>query len=237
MGITLCIAEEIISGGEQYTLEGYVQNGAMTIHGVIESHRTSNEHTFSRYQYPSSLDNAVAARMEDICQRVLTRFGYDNCASNIEFFYAPETDTIRLLEINPRISQSHSDIFLKVDGQPNQQIPVDLALGREPCWKRGAGEFAVAAKFFLRHDENARVVRVPTREDLSMLRSELPDVRIDMHVEPGMQLEDLDEQESYSFDLADLFIGGNDEDELQEKFAVCRELLDFEFKPPQRRTN
>lgn len=128
-GTTLCIAEEIISDGDQYTLEGYVQNGAMTIHGVIESHRTSNEHTFSRYQYPSGLDMEIAARMEDMCRRTLAQYGYDNCPFNVEFFYNPETDRVRLLEVNPRISQSHSDLFLKVDGQPNQQIPVDLALG------------------------------------------------------------------------------------------------------------
>jgi len=234
-GASLCIAEEIISHGHQCTLEGYVRNGEVVVYGVVDSIRLENEHTFSRYQYPSRLGAGVVARMEDMTRRILRRFGYDRCPFNIEFFYNAEADRLHVLEVNSRISQSHSDMFLKVDGQPNQQIAVDLALAREPRWQRGGGEFPVAAKFFLRRFENARVAAVPDAENLRQLTREMPELRVDIKVAPGQYLSDLHEQESYSYEIADVFIGGRDEDELVDKFEACRRRLGFRFAPVESR--
>lgn len=230
-GATLCIAEEIISRGDQFTLEGYAQDGQVEIYGVIDSIREPNGHTFSHYQYPTQADPSVVARMEDVTRKVIGQIGYLDTPFNIEFFYNPETDHLHLLEINSRISQSHSDLFLKVDGQPNQQIAVDLALGRKPRWQRGAGAFDIAAKFFLRRHEDARVDAVPTEAMLQRLEREMPDVRVDIGVEPGQKLSDLHEQESYSYEIADLFIGGRDAKELEEKYAACNRILEFGMSP------
>jgi hypothetical protein len=230
-GATLCIAEEIISREDQFTLEGYAHDGQVEIYGVIDSIREPNGHTFSHYQYPTQADQAVVARMEDITRKVIHQIGYKDSPFNIEFFYNPETDHLHLLEINSRVSQSHSDLFLKVDGQPNQQIAVDLALGRTPRWRRGAGEFDMAAKFFLRCHEDARVEAVPTEAMLQRLEREMPDVRVDIGVEPGQRLSELHEQESYSYEIADLFIGGRDAKELDEKYEACNRILQFEFSP------
>ncbi|MBW3590953.1 MAG: D-alanine--D-alanine ligase, partial [Actinobacteria bacterium] len=50
-----CIAEEIVSGGRQCTIEGYEYAGEMHFLGVIDSHRHPGKSTFSHYQYPSTL--------------------------------------------------------------------------------------------------------------------------------------------------------------------------------------
>ena len=52
------IAESLI-GGRQCTLEGYVFDGAVHFHGVIDSIRARDRPTFLRYQYPSRLPLAV----------------------------------------------------------------------------------------------------------------------------------------------------------------------------------
>jgi hypothetical protein len=229
-GASLCIAEEIISQGDQYTLEGYVRGGEVTVYGVVDSIRLENEHTFSRYQYPSRLDRSVVQRMEDMTKRIMRQFGYDRSPFNIEFFYDPESGRISVLEINSRLSQSHSDLFKKVDGQPHQQIAVDLALDRKPRWRQRQGAFDVAAKFFLRRFEDARVRRIPDEQALKRLSREMPDVRVAVKVEPGQRLSSLGEQESYSYEIADLFIGGRDEKELCDKYDACREILQFDFE-------
>ncbi|MEX2614566.1 MAG: ATP-grasp domain-containing protein [Alphaproteobacteria bacterium] len=230
-GASLCIAEEIISHGDQVTLEGYVQDGEIFVYGVVDSLRLENEHSFSRYQYPSALDEQTIARMKEKTAKIMRRFGYDNCPFNIEFFHDDSTGRIDVVEVNSRVSQSHADLFYKVDGQSNFQIPVDLALGRSPRWDSGMGEFAVAAKFFIRIFENGRSTSVPDAASLGALERAMPDVRVDVKIAPGQLLADLPEQESYSYEIADVFVGGRDEKELIEKFEASKDFLHFEFQP------
>ena len=60
--------------------------------------------------------------MKDLTERVMTHIGYDNAAFNIEYFWDEVQNRVWLLEINTRISQSHCDLFEKVDGISNQQV-------------------------------------------------------------------------------------------------------------------
>ena len=229
-GGRLCLAEEIISDGEQYTLEGYVRNGECFIYGVVASIRHPNGHTFARFQYPADLEEAVVNRMIEATEKIVAQIGFDGCPFNIEFFYDHSSGRLSVVEMNSRLSQSHSDIFNKVDGQPHQQIAVSLALDEEPIWRRRAGDFKIAAKCFLRHFEDATVVKVPDEEAFRKLREEMPDVRVDPAVNEGQRLSDLVEQESYSYEIADIFIGADSEEELLRKYDRCVEILDFRFE-------
>ncbi len=225
-----CIAEQLI-GGRQCTLEGYVFNGRVTIHGVVDSIRFPNRSTFSHYDYPSRLPLKVRQRMTRITEIVLGHIGYDNHPFNIEFYWNQSTDKIWLLEINTRISQSHSDLFEKVDGVSNHQITVELGLGRDPAFPYRKGAFNRASKFFYRKWEDAIVTRVPTAQELSDIEREMPGVLIDLKVGEGTRLNDLNEQDSYSYDLAWIFIGAHNYRDLYRKYRSCVERLRFEFKP------
>lgn len=228
-GATLCLAEEIISEGEQYTVEGFVSDGTVHCYGVVASVREPNGHTFNRYQYPAAISDATAERMFSIAAQMMSHIGYDNCPFNMEFFHDPDSDRLHLLEINTRLSQSHSDLFNKVDGQPHQKIAVELAGGGSPGWRSGAGEFRVAAKHFIRHWEDAEVRAVPGEKQLAQLREEMPDVIVELKVAEGDLLSELPEQEEYSYELADLFIGADDERELLRKYDRATEILDFDL--------
>src|SRR5690625_6073998 len=70
--------------------------------------------------------------MANIADRFLTHIEYDNAPFNVEFFWDPETDHIWLLEVNTRISESHTDLFLKVDGASHHEVATDLSLGERP---------------------------------------------------------------------------------------------------------
>jgi hypothetical protein len=228
-GATLCMAEELISKGEQYTIEGYVHDGEMVVYGAVASVREPNGHTFARYQYPADLPSETVARMEAIAEKIIRRIGYDGCPFNMEFFHEPDADHLHVLEMNTRMSQSHSDLFNKVDGQPHQVIAVELALGQTPRWRRGAGKFALAAKCFVRRWEDGVARRVPGERQIAALHAEQPETMVELKVEAGQRLSELPEQETYSYELADLFIGASDEAELLRKHERALELLDFEF--------
>src|SRR5690606_9956529 len=115
-------------------------------HGAIDSIRQSNQSTFSRYQYPSHLDVAVIETMQKASVRLLRHIGYDSGTFNIEFFYDSEASKIWLLEVNPRISQSHAALFQLVDGAPNFSEMVSVAVGEQPPPRAGGGLAAIAAK-------------------------------------------------------------------------------------------
>ena len=160
-----CIAEGII-GGRQCTLEGYAFDGEIHVYGVVDSVRHANKSSFGRYQYPSRLPKRVQDEMRNVARRFMRHIGYDNAPFNIEFFWDAGRDRIWLLEVNTRISESHCDLFEKVDGTSSHEVAVDLALGRKPAFRKGAGEFTVAGKFFLRAYGDARVERVPGPEEV-----------------------------------------------------------------------
>lgn len=224
-----CIAEDII-GGRQCTLEGYSLHGKIETTGIVDSIRYENGVSFFRYEYPSSLPYKIQERMIRITEKVISAIGFDNSAFNIEYYWDREKDRVWLLEINTRVSQSHSYLFEKVDGASNQAITVDVALGRDPDFPNQRGEFPKAAKFFWRVFENGIVRRVPSEEEIQRVKREIPGTVIVPQVHVGMRLDELLEQDSYSYAICYLFIGAEDQKELLDKYLHCQEMLNFEIE-------
>ncbi|WP_238443122.1 ATP-grasp domain-containing protein [Salsipaludibacter albus] len=228
-----CLAEAVISAPRQCTLEGYRWRGTTTIYGTIDTGRAgAHGSSLVEYGYPSALDEATTRRMHAIADRTMAALGYDRAPFNIEFFHDPDTDALHVLEVNPRISKSHSPLFLLVDGASHHQVAVRLALGQDPDFPSGEGEFPFASKFMLRHHGgDARVVHSPTPDELSRVQEQFPELRLHVHVEPGMALSDLPMQDSYSYRMADLFLGGDDPEQVRERFERCREQVPIELAP------
>ncbi|MGD2083711.1 MAG: ATP-grasp domain-containing protein [Chromatiales bacterium] len=223
-----CVAEALISG-RLCTLEGYVFRGETTVYGVIDSIRGANQVSFQRYQRPSRLPREVQQRMIQAAGRLMTQLGLDNTPFNIEFFWNEDTDAISLLEVNPRLSKSHCPLFVMTSGASHHEVAIDVALGRQPDFPREEGRFAIAAKFMPRTYEDAEVRRAPTLEDITRIQERFPGTLMSIHVKEGMRLSDLPNQDSYSFELADIFMGADDEDELIGRFYEVMDMLDFRF--------
>ena len=224
-----CMAEELI-GGRLCTLEGYVYRGQVTVYGVVDSIRERNRSTFLRYQYPSLLPQGVQERMIRIAHRLLPAVGLDHSPFNMELFWDQPRDRIWLLETNTRMSQSHIDLFHLVDGASNHQVMVDLGLGRRPDMPHREGSYAAAAKFFLRRGEDGVVEAVPTAEDIERVQATFPGSRVKINVRPGDRLSELREQDSYSYDLGWVYLGGPSQRALRQAFDRARELLPFRIR-------
>lgn len=223
-----CLAEAIMSGS-QHTVTGYVHHGKITIYGLVDSINYPGGSSFFRYEYPSRLDDSVAERMFDASRRVIDHIGLDDCAFNIEFFYDAEQDLAYVLEVNPRVSQSHSDVFHKVDGVSDEGIILQLGLGEDPEFPHREGDYRYAAMFYHRVFEDGFVRRAPGEDTLASLRQDYPEMLIHLEAEQGKHLSELPEQDSYSFVLAILFIGANTRDGLIEKYNDAVKRLDFEI--------
>lgn len=230
-GLT-CLAEQIVSG-EQGTVEGTMFEGEFAVHGIFDSPKDPATGHFARYEYPAAtLPDPVQQRMIDVSERYLRRIGYDNACWNIEFMWDRDTDKLWLVEVNPRISQSHSDLFTKVDGMSNHEVAVDIALGSQPRLPDRRGNFAVAAKCFLwanGHDDGI-VRRVPSDDEIARVVDEFPETHVHIGVEVGDRLSELRDQSSYRYDLGYVYIGAQDRDELVANFETCRDMLPFEIE-------
>lgn len=227
-----CIAETPI-GGLQCTLEGYCFNGQVVGYGIVDSIHEKTTPSFARYQYPSILPLEVEHDMINIALKAITRIGLNNSAFNIEFFYDQTADQVYLLEINPRISQAHTDMFAKIHGISHLSVMVDLCLNRKPRVMERNGKFNQAAHFMVRTFGNGKVIRVPSPEEIKKAEQLFPETTISILVKEGDMLSELPAlQDSYSYELANIFIGGKDSTDLLEKYNSILEILTFEIQKP-----
>ncbi len=223
-----CIAEGLISRGRQCTLEGYAHKGAVHIYGIVDSIREGpNQSCFSRYQYPSQLPHRVQQRMIAAAKSFMTHIDFDNSPFNMEFYWDHKQDAIWLLEINSRISKSHCPLFKFVDGEYHHDVLIDVALGNTPDFPHRQGQFKLAAKFMVRCHKDGRVMAVPGQAEIEALKKKFPEAQVVIQIEAGMRLSDLRDQDSYSYEIADLFLGADSQDELLKKYQTALEMLPF----------
>lgn len=224
-----CIAEEIIVGNRQNGPEGYVYDGEVYIHGITDTAYDEWGKSFTRYEYPSVWPEYMQEKSAEVTRKLLASIGLNNAPFNLEFIWNETTDELKLIEVNPRISQSLSDMFEKVHGASNHEVAVELALGRKPDYPRPGGKFKCAAKFMWRRYQNALVTRTPSLEEIEQVKKEFPGTEVHIEVKEGMYLTELRDQDSYSYEIAILLIGAQSHEELLERYRRCQEILNFEF--------
>lgn len=231
-GGSSCIAEELVTG-RQIAPEGSMQGGEFNIHGVFDMPKDARGLQYSRLEYPARISDELRQRMSDISERYLRHIGYDDGCFNVEFMYDEDTDQLRILEVNTRISQSHSELFVLVDGMSNHEVALDVALGVRPMLPDRRGDHEVAAKCLLHIDDVADgIVRaVPSEHDIAELRRRFPGLTVELGVAPGDRLSDLGGQSAYRYDVGSFFVGASSWDELDERHDTCVEHLRFDIEP------
>ncbi|MFC7343880.1 ATP-grasp domain-containing protein [Saccharopolyspora griseoalba] len=226
IGGVACLAEEAVHG-DQITAEGYCHGGRAHVYGIVDSLCYPDSSSFQRYQYPSGVDEELRPRIVDISCAVAERLGLDHTMFNIEFFRDPETEALNILEVNPRLSQSHAPLFELVDGTPNHQAMVQLATGEQPTMPYRSGRHRVAGKWFHRTFEDAHVKSAPGDAELARVREEFPDAFVDLVAQEGKRLSELRAQDPYSYELFAVYLGADSEEDLRAKYLRCVDLLPF----------
>lgn len=227
-----CILESIVSAGHQCTLEGYVQGGEVHVYGVVDTIRHGRyPSVLTCYIYPSQLPETVQERMIQCTRQLMEHIRYDNAPFNIEFYHEPQNDQIWLLEVNSRLSRSHAPVFMLVDGAPHLQVMVDVGLGITPRMPRGEGRYQLAAKRMMRVFHDGIVRSIPSDADIARVEEMFPGTIVEINVREGMKLSDLLHQDSYSYELAVVFLGADNHQQLQERYDLCEEMLPFTIEP------
>ena len=218
------IAESLLTG-VQLNVDGYVQNGEVTLFGIVDEVMYPGTHAFLRFAYPSRWQAQLKQRVHQMTNSILARLGYHHGCFNIEFFYNPESDNLQLVEINPRMSTQTADFFRLVDGVDAYAINFALATRQPvPAVSKISSEFNVAASFVVRKFDGTTCECPPTAAQRAWLAQTYPDARLMWYGKTGRGL-----QREYkwlgSHRYAILNMAGTDDADLQRRFEnVCQYL-------------
>jgi hypothetical protein len=224
------IAEGLLSG-VQVTVEGWVQGGNPRIFGIVDSVVDPATGSFIRFDYPSSLSILVQRRMRDIAKRLIRGSTLDDTVFNIEMFYEQATDTVSIIEVNPRLCGQFADLYQKVDGTSSYNVAMNVALGRKPRFDRGDGPFELAASVPLRIFRPSRVVFAPDDDAVDRIAKAHPGTLIWSEVETGMALTDFETYEDgKSARFAVINLGAASRSGLLDKVEALHRELGFVFE-------
>jgi len=106
---------------------------------------------------------------------------------------------------------------------------LSLALGKRPKALDYDGDFRIAAHFMLRTFENGKVRETPSDKEIKTLKEKYEDLAIKINVKPETDLDDMFGQDSYSYELANIFLGGKNKEQLLEKYDEVVKGITFKI--------
>lgn len=224
-----CVAEELLEG-HQCTLSGYVYKKQVHSYGIVDSLYYDKGPSFLCYLLPSNLAENVQNKMNDIAVKVMKHIGFNDSPFNIEFFYNKEKNEIKILEINPRMSQSHGYIYSMVKGYSNHQVLVKLATGEKPDFVSNKGHYAFAAKFQYRIFHDGMVITMPSEMEVARLQEKFSTSAIQMNVKEGDVLSELRINDAYSYCIGEVLLAAQSKEELFDKYNQIKEELNIEIE-------
>lgn len=88
----------------------------------------------------------------------------------------------------------------------------------------------VSAHLFIRAHEPGIVTHAPSRVSLDRVCQRQGDTRIQVMVNRGTDLSTLANQDSYSFELANVYLGGRDRVDVLDRYDQVLDVLQFEIE-------
>ncbi len=220
------LAEELIDG-HQINVDGVAVHGDVHILGIVDAVMYPGTDQFMRFEYPTRLPEAWAARAADSARRIVKALGIDHGLFNVEMRVCRETGQCRMIEVNPRMAAQFSDLYEKVDGLNLHDIALKLALGEMPDLTPGRGKYQVACSFVFRKFDGTPLANPPSHEKLRWLQEFDPDAFLAMFVKTGGGLK-REMKWLGSHRYATLNMGGHSEEHLLQKYQTVKQTLGFE---------
>ena len=219
------VAEELVAG-IQVNVDGYADRGTIRILGVVDELMYPGTIAFNRFEYPSSLPQAVQARLAATAERAVRAVGFDHGLFNVELCYDPQNEAIRVVEINPRIASQFVTLYENVDGLRLYDIALDLAVGETPRLERWPQPQAYAASFVFRSFDGRPVSPQPGAAQLARVAERHPDARLMLYLKRGADLaREMKWLGSHRF--AVLNLAGCDRADLYARYRDIRDTLGF----------
>ena len=223
---------EEVAHGVQVTANGFAREGRVRLLGTVDSIMYPGTDQFQRFQYPSSLPAQTLARIDALATRLIEGLGFRHGMFNIEMRIDPASDTLHVIEINPRAAGQFYDLFERVDGYSPFDAMLALHCGDEPQLRRGEGRERHAASFVLRDLAGEGLGRWPSMRDIEALAARHPEGHVMVYRKRGADLaREMKWLGSYRYCVFNT--GGTTLDEMFASFE--RLVRDIDFHPASRR--
>lgn len=230
-GGSFFIAEELLVG-DQVTVEGYVQRGAVEILGVVDSVLRPGTGSFVRFDFPSRLPRAVREQMKDLAGRAALALGLESTLFNVELIRHPESGRIAILEVNPRMCGQFADLYEKLDGRNGYRVALDVATGRRPPGRSPRRPDRVAASFPLRAFERVRVAAGPDEAARRAAEALYPGTLVWLECAAGEALDRFPGlEDGWSHRYAVVNLGAPHRRALDRRLAEVEGTLGYRFEP------
>ena len=105
------------------------------------------------------------------------------------------------------------------------------ALGEDPHLDRGGGAYTVARKHFHRQVDDAVLETRPAAEEIAAIEERFAPCVIEIGAREGERLSDQEDQEPYSYEIAELYLAGHSEEEVEAKRQAVLDALDLHLAP------
>jgi hypothetical protein len=219
------VAEELIEG-VQVNVDGYADHGRFRMLGIVDELMYPGTMAFNRFEYPSSLPEAVQTRIAAVAEQAMRAVGFDHGLFNVELCYDPRADAIKVVEINPRVASQFVTLYRAVDGISLYDLMLSLAVGETPHCEPRPQPHAYAASFVFRRFDGRPVRPVPGPDQLARVAARHPDARLMLYVKRGTALaREMKWLGSHRF--AVLNLSGRDRAELYAYYRDIRDTLGF----------
>lgn len=222
------IAEEVLAGA-QVTVEGFVADAEPTVIGVVDSEFYPGTTSFSRFVYPSSLQQEVQEKLADIARRTIAALGLRRCFFNIEMCW--DGANAGIIEVNPRMCGQFGDLYQKVDGCNTYELALSLVTGGPAQWRKGKGEFAFAASVPLRLFAPAIVKAAPDAARVAEVEQKHPGTLVWPEIAAGQMVKDFVFEDGNSFRYCVFNIGADSHAALNSLQRRVTTELAFEMQP------
>jgi hypothetical protein len=219
------LAEGLMEG-LQVNVDGYADRGEVRVLGVVDEVMYPGTLAFHRFEYPSSLPEAIRARLAAVARTAVQAVGFDHGVFNVELCYDPGEDSIQTIEINPRIASQFVTLYRWVDGVGLYDLMLSLAVGETPSYAPRPQPHAYAASFVLRSFDGRPVRPAPGRAQLRAVRQRHPDAHLMLYLKRGADLaREMKWLGSHRYAVVNL--RGRDRADLYARYRDVRDTLGF----------
>jgi biotin carboxylase len=209
----------------QYNLDGYVHDGRLHVLGIVDAVMYPGTQAFMRFEMPSRLPAAAAARAAEVARRFLDAVAFRHGLFNMEFFHDPASDRLAVIEFNPRLASQFGDLYRRVQGLDAHALGVALATGQDPsALPRAEPSAGAAASFVYRAFDAQSIPAQPNAWQRARLAREFPDAMLFTFPKAGHSLaRDFKWLGSHRYGI--LHLGGRDAHDLQRRCEAASAIL------------
>lgn len=219
------LAEQLIDGF-QVNVDGFVENGAIHILGIVDAVMYPGTDAFLRWEYPSRLPPEWQANIRRAAIDTARALDLNHGIFNVELRVCTHSGECKIIEVNPRMAMQFSDMYEAVDGINLHALAIRLALGEPSGIVAKAGKRKFATSFVYRRFDGKPQPHFPDTRQLAALRAFDPDAQLITFPKSGGELKRESKWLS-SYRYACLNMAADSETDLMAKYREASKLLGF----------